>query len=197
MSDGRAGYALLYRIGLRPWEFDDTPPELATLGEASGDPEPGRALDLGCGAGKHALRVAGRGWEVVGVDFVARAVERARARAAAAGVNARFVVGDVTRLRDLDLGGTFDVVYDVKCFHGLPESSRPSYLEAVSQSCRPGGLYLLYALEPGRFRRLSGEPRGVARADVERLFGGGFDLLGVRPAARGPFEPVTYRMRRR
>lgn len=196
MSDGRAGYALLYRIGLRPWELDDTPPELATLGDASGDPQPGRALDLGCGTGKHALRVAGRGWEVVGVDFVRRAVDQARAGAAAVGANARFLVGDVTRLLDLDLG-TFDVVYDVKCLHALPEAARPAYLEAVRRSCRPGGLYLLYALEPGRFRRLSGEPRGIARADVERLFRGHFDVLGTRPAARGPFEPVTYRMRRR
>ena len=197
MSDGRGSYALLYRIGLRPWEFDDTPPELATLGDASDDPRPGRALDLGCGAGKHALRVAGRGWEVVGVDFVPRAVAQARAAAAAAGAHARFAVGDVTRLEDLDLGGTFDVVYDVKCLHGLPESSRPAYLVGVRRHCRPGGLYLLYALEPGRLRRLSGEPRGVARADVERLFGSDFEMLGVRPAARGPFEPVTYWMRRR
>lgn len=197
MSEGRAGYTLLYRIGLRPWEFDDTPPELATLGLASGDPSPGRALDLGCGAGKHALRVAGCGWEVVGVDFVDVAVERARAAALAARVNARFLTGDVTRLGELDLAGEFDVVYDVKCFHGLPESARQSYRDGVRRSCRHGGLYLLYALEPGRFRGLLGEPRGVARAHVERLFADDFEMLVVRPAKRGPFEPVAYRMRRR
>ena len=59
-----------------------------------------------------------------------------------------------------------------------------------------GGLFLLYALEPGRLRGVLGAPRGVTRAGAERLFRDDFDLLDVRPAARGPFEPVTYRMRR-
>lgn len=79
---------------------------------------------------------------MVGVDYVSRAVERARAAAGAAGANVRFAVADVTRLQEVELGRPFDVVYDVKCFHGLPESSRPAYVEGVRRSCRPGGLYL-------------------------------------------------------
>jgi len=31
--------------------------------------EPGTAVDLGCGVGDNALMLAGRGWQVTGLDF--------------------------------------------------------------------------------------------------------------------------------
>ncbi|MGN0125059.1 MAG: class I SAM-dependent methyltransferase, partial [Rhodococcus sp. (in: high G+C Gram-positive bacteria)] len=44
----------------------------------------GRALDLGCGEGRHSLWLATRGWEVVGVDFSEVALDKARRIAAQA-----------------------------------------------------------------------------------------------------------------
>src|SRR5207302_8613820 len=41
---------------------------------------PGRALDLGCGAGRVALYLQGLGYEVVGIDVSPRAVEVCRRR---------------------------------------------------------------------------------------------------------------------
>src|SRR6267154_666688 len=45
-----------------------------------------RALDLCCGTGDIALRLAGKGAEVVGMDFSERMLEVARARQSAAGI---------------------------------------------------------------------------------------------------------------
>ena len=45
-------------------------------------PPPGPVADLGCGPGAHALALARRGYEVVGVDGSPRMVEVARRRAA-------------------------------------------------------------------------------------------------------------------
>ncbi|MFC1629115.1 class I SAM-dependent methyltransferase, partial [Gemmatimonadota bacterium] len=38
---------------------------------------PGRALDLGCGAGSNALELAQQGWSVLGVDWSQEAVRLA------------------------------------------------------------------------------------------------------------------------
>src|SRR5215208_7052123 len=62
-----------------------------------------RVLDLGCGTGGHAVHLAHRDYEVVGVDRSAEMLERARARAA----HARFELGEIG---SLDLGETFDAL---------------------------------------------------------------------------------------
>ena len=61
-----------------------------------------RVLDLGCGTGGHALRLAQRGYDVVGVDRSADMLRRASVNGER---QARFVQGDVT---SVDLGERFD-----------------------------------------------------------------------------------------
>src|SRR5215831_6155701 len=53
-----------------------------------------RVLDLGCGTGGHAVPLAERGYEVVGVDRAPDMVHRAEAR----GSSARFEVGDIANV---------------------------------------------------------------------------------------------------
>ena len=60
-----------------------------------------RVLDLGCGTGGHAVPLAERGYDVVGVDRSPDMLERARAR----GSGARFHLAEIGTL---DLGETFD-----------------------------------------------------------------------------------------
>jgi SAM-dependent methyltransferase len=81
---------------------------------------PGRLLDVGCGSGRFAVRLAHRGWEAVGLDFAPEMVALADQQAAAAGVQARctFVAADFLAWDDddrFDLGlaiGVFDYVAD-------------------------------------------------------------------------------------
>ena len=40
----------------------------------------GTALDIGCGTGDNSIYLAKHGWQVTGVDFVAKAVDKARAK---------------------------------------------------------------------------------------------------------------------
>lgn len=60
-------------------------------------------LDLGCGTGGHAVVLAQRGYDVVGVDRSEDMLRAARAR----GSSARFLLADITRLA---LGEQFDAV---------------------------------------------------------------------------------------
>jgi SAM-dependent methyltransferase len=69
-------------------------------------PAPARVLDAGCGTGRVAVRLAERGYDVVGVDVDASMV--AMAREEAPGLDWR--VADLAGLGDLDLGPRFDLV---------------------------------------------------------------------------------------
>ena len=60
-------------------------------------------LDAGCGTGRVAIRLAGRGFACTGVDVDAGMLDVARDRAP----SLRWVEADLARL---DLGGTFDLV---------------------------------------------------------------------------------------
>lgn len=66
-----------------------------------------RVLDLGCGPGLYAHRLAARGCECVGIDFSPASIRHASEVAAAEGLSCRFIHGDV---RDEAFGGGFDLV---------------------------------------------------------------------------------------
>jgi SAM-dependent methyltransferase len=73
---------------------------------------PESVLDAGCGTGRVALELAGRGVLVVGADKEASMLEVARRRAGelvadSPGARVSFVASDLT---ELDLGATFDIV---------------------------------------------------------------------------------------
>jgi SAM-dependent methyltransferase len=65
-----------------------------------------RVLDLGCGTGGHALLLAGRGYEIVGVDRSADMLQRARIKSEELQVAAKFIQGDIT---SIDFAESFDV----------------------------------------------------------------------------------------
>jgi len=119
----RLFFELRYLIGRAPWDTGITPPEVVELIEGATPLAPGRALDLGCGTGTNALYLRRHGWTVVGVDFSDLAIEAAAEKAA--GVDGvRFVRGDVTRLEDLGIEASFDLVLDIGCFHSVSPRRR-------------------------------------------------------------------------
>ena len=172
-------YRLAYRSGTPRWDSTDPQPELAELARHRA---PGRALDLGCGTGSNVIYLTRLGWEAIGVDFAPQAIEIARSRAAAAGASARFIVGDVTRLRDAGISGSFDLVIDIGCYHAIPASRRDAYRTQVAAVTRPGGdLYLAGVADPPTTWRLLGAT-GLNARDLQRRFGADFDPIDERTA---------------
>jgi len=169
-------YRLLYLVGYTPWEqWADSPaaPQFADLFEREengGGPPYGPALDLGCGSGIWSVELAKRGWDVTGVDFVPRALRQARERAERAGVEARFVEGDVTALRDAKVGSGFRLLLDFFCFHDeLTDDQRAAEGREATAVAATGATLLLLAFNPGRRGPL---PRGASRRDIETAFPG-------------------------
>ncbi len=167
-------YSLAYAIGFRPWE-DASEKEAQRIAamldreEAERAPPYGKALDLGCGTGMQAVELARRGWQVTGVDRVAKAIRAARDRARAANADIDFVQGDVTALRDLGIDGGFEFVLDFGLFHGLTDSLRAAMGREVNAVTTPDATMLMIAWTPGLRPPL---PRGASRADVESAFPG-------------------------
>ncbi len=131
--------------GTPSWELGRPQPAVVRLAEAGRIV--GRVLDAGCGTGETALYLAARGHVVVGIDFAPAAIARARAKAAARGVSATFLVRDALRLgeealrlRELgELGGAFDTVLDVGLFHTLQPADRAAYAAGLRAVIHPGG----------------------------------------------------------
>ena len=167
-------YRVAYRLGFHPWEdlaehppFADALLRLVACEEDGAGPPFGAALDLGCGSAVWGVRLAARGWQVTGVDRVLRALERARDRVAAAGVELRLVHGDVTALREADVGAGFRLVLDTGTFHGLEPAEREAMGREVDAVCARDATIVLDCFAP---RRRGPLPRGADRADVQRAF---------------------------
>ena len=122
-----------------PWDTNQTPPELYEFIQAN---PPGCALDLGCGTGTNVITLAEYGWQAIGVDFIPKAIHAARKKAKRAGVDVNFVVGDVTRLDQIQ--GQFDLILDIGCYHSIDPTGMSAYREQVRRLLAPGGSYLIY-----------------------------------------------------
>jgi SAM-dependent methyltransferase len=136
-------YEFLYRYFHVPWDIGPRE-ELVGLIE-SGQIPPGRAIDLGCGAGANAIFLAQHGFEVTGVDFAEAAIEKARQRAATAGVQVNFVIDDLLNLRKIT--GKFDFLLDYGVLDDLRLPQRERYIQNMLPLTRPGSRYLLWGFE--------------------------------------------------
>jgi SAM-dependent methyltransferase len=168
-------YRVLYRVGFTPWEqlaaLPDVRQKISALferEEEGREPPLRRVLDLGCGSGIWAVELARRGWRVTGVDLVPKALRRARQRAQQAGVDMRLIEGDVTRLRDLDVGAGYPFLLDFGVFHDeLTDTERKAMGREVSAVAAPGATLLMMAWAP---RRRGPLPRGASRGDIEAAY---------------------------
>ena len=116
-------------------------------------PPRGRVLDLGCGNGRVALALAERGYVVEGLDISPSMIEEARAAAAAAGVDARFRVGDAVKL-PYDENELDAVVFACNGIGHLTRDGKVACLVEVQRVLRPGGVALFSLRTPYALNRM-------------------------------------------
>jgi len=106
-----------------------------------------RLLDVGCGAGQLALIAARAGAQVTGCDIATNWIEKARARAAAEGLQVTFEEGDAESLPYAD--AQFDAVISLI---GAMFAPRPDRVAAeLTRVCRPGGMIAMANWTPAGF----------------------------------------------
>jgi SAM-dependent methyltransferase len=193
----------MYQVGFKPWEQDS-----ATVGqqldsllarEEAGREWPyGPALDLGCGTGRWSVELAQRGWRVVGVDVVPRAIESARRRALEADVAVAFFEGDVTALTSAGVGSGFSFLLDVECFNHLSDAQRAAVGREVNAVASPDATMLLLVWARARRGPL---PPGANPTDLTTAFSG-WEIVdehayeGALPRPLANIAPRWYRLAR-
>src|SRR5689334_22112425 len=111
------------------------------LGELSG----ASALDLGCGSGTYATRLAARGARVVGVDLSATMLALARDRAQARQVALEMLVADINKPLPFS-SAQFDLVFTATALHYVEDLR--SVLREMARVMRPQGRLLASVLHP-------------------------------------------------
>jgi cyclopropane fatty-acyl-phospholipid synthase-like methyltransferase len=135
----RLHFELSYLLGTTPWDSGVSPPELIAFLDSHPS---GKALDIGCGTGTNAITMAGRGWDVLGIDFSRRAIRAARRKAGLAGASARFERANVSQLGQM--AGEFDFALDIGCYHSLSLAQQITYAQDLGRLLRPGATFLVY-----------------------------------------------------
>jgi SAM-dependent methyltransferase len=174
--DAAASWDAVYAQDTAPWDIGRPQSAFARLADADEFRSP--VLDSGCGTGEHALMLAQRGMEVVGIDLSPTAIARARRKAADRGLTAAFLVGDVLRLDRLRR--RFATIIDNGVFHVFDDDERARYVYSLAAAAEDGGvLYLMCFSEntPGTFG-----PRRVTQAELRQAFVDGWVVERIEPA---------------
>ena len=123
------------------WDRGAASPQLIGWIE-SGALQPCRIAVPGCGTGWEVAELARRGFEVVGLDYTAAAVERTRALLDAQGLKAEVLQADVLQYQPATL---FDAVYEQTCLCAIHPEHWLEYAQQLQQWLKPGGsLWVLY-----------------------------------------------------
>jgi SAM-dependent methyltransferase len=136
----------------------------ALVAQLCADLEPGTAVDLAAGEGRHALWLAGRGWRATAVDFSAVGLDRGRT--AGHGDDVTWVVADATTWTTAE--GSLDLVLVV--YLHLPEPETVALLTRAVAWLRPGGRLLVLGHDVDNVAHGVGGPQDTAILhSVERL----------------------------
>jgi SAM-dependent methyltransferase len=178
MASKNTLFRIFYRVGFTPWDGHPIAQNLQDLVEGTSDTPPlpaASALDVGCGTGDTSIYLAQHGWKVTGVDFVPKALDKARVKADAADLSINFVQADVTHLSQAGVGADFPLLVDNGCLHNISDGDRDAYVRQVSAVAAPDARLLIVAFLPGgRFG-----VRGVEPAEMERRFAAAWTLLSA------------------
>lgn len=133
---------------------------------------PGRALDLGCGEGRNSVWLAGRGWQVTGLDFSPVGIDKARALADQRGVEVTWLVEDLAAWRPPE--ASFDAV--VLAYLHLPAPAFERVLAGAVAALAPGGLLVAVGHDRDNAERGYGGPPDPSilwdAADLRRQLAG-------------------------
>ncbi|MBG6226007.1 SAM-dependent methyltransferase [Arthrobacter sp. CAN_A2] len=118
---------------------------------------PGRALDLGCGDGRHAVWLAGRNWRVEALDFSEEALRIGRERASAEGISDDLTWTNADARDAAPEPESLDLI--LAAFLDVPAPSMEHVIARAVAGLVPGGRFLLVGHETPPGPAGAGAPR--------------------------------------
>ena len=148
-------YPGYYALGYR-WNTEAECDFIEACLKAHGPEDGARLLDIGCGAGRHLMALARRGFSMTGIDVNPEMITYVQQQAAAEELDMTASVDD---LRHLSIRSTFDAAY---CFMDtfrflLTSEEIVAHLQTVARLLVPGGLYLLDFWVPRQWDHIGNE----------------------------------------
>ncbi len=130
----------------RVWGMRDYEADVRFLDELFRSYQCGSVLDVGCGTGNHAVRLARLGYRVTGIDVSSGMIEKAKQKVRRGRIS--FLVGDMKRIgKALPAGATFDAAICLgNAFqHLTTDSNVNAFLSSLHKRLRKGGLFVFDA----------------------------------------------------
>jgi 2-polyprenyl-3-methyl-5-hydroxy-6-metoxy-1,4-benzoquinol methylase len=184
-----------------PWNMEKPPKLLVELVE-SGKVQPCRVIDLGCGVGNYAMYLAGKGFDVTGVDISPKAVEIANENAKKKSLTCNFQVADIVEGLN-EFGQTWDFAYDWGVLHHILPEQRQHYVRNVNRILNPKGIYLSVSFSEkdsgfacsGKFRktRIGSVLYFSSEEELQKLFEPYFQIIEIKTVEiEGKFTPHVF-----
>jgi SAM-dependent methyltransferase len=139
-----------------------------------------KALSLADGEGRNGVFLAGRGLDVLALDFSPLAIEKAQALAKERGVKLRVEQADLTTWKWPT--AAFDVIAGIFFQFTTPEQ-RGRVFAGIKQALKPGGLLLIQGYRPEQLNYKTGGPPQAERLYTRKLLEdafGDFASLEIR-----------------
>lgn len=168
-----------FRGGVTPWDAGGVPAALERF--LAREHRALKVLIPGCGSGYEVRAFAGRGHDVLAIDFSDAAVEAAQR--ALGPLASRVRPADFFALAD----GPFDLVYERAFLCALPRRVWPPWAARVAELVRPGGRLAGFFFFDDNER---GPPFGIASDALRALLDGAFTLEADVPVEPDESIPV-------
>ncbi|MEM7125590.1 MAG: class I SAM-dependent methyltransferase [Chloroflexota bacterium] len=133
-----------------------------------------RILDVGCGAGRHTVELARRGYQVTGLDFSTGMLAEAKRRAQEAGVEVEWIHGDATQFTSEEkYDGAIcmlEAAIGLIAVNGDPHEHDLAVMRAVCAVLNSGATFIVEVPNAIRMlRNLSEEAIANNEFDLERM----------------------------
>lgn len=131
----------------------------------------GPVLDIACGTGTMALKLAEQGYQVTGIDIIPEMIDWSAKKAAAQNRSVEWLVGDA---RDFHLGKQFGLIYLIgnACQHFLTRADHEAFFARVREHLTPEGGFIFCTRNPSPKNLLQArftEPQTYTTADGKQL----------------------------